>query len=75
MEEPKINKPKNLKELKAIYEKFGAFLTPENKQLLAALIAEMEKGPNNADKSKLENMAREMKARAREAEEHIKNGE
>ena len=47
---PKIKTPQNVKDLKAIYQQFGAFLTPENRQLLATLIAEMEKGPNELDK-------------------------
>ena len=68
---PKIKTPQNVKDLKAIYQQFGAFLTPENRQLLATLIAEMEKGPNDLDKEKLQNLAKQMKEKAQEAQSHI----
>lgn len=68
---PKIPTPKSLQELKTLFSQFGPFLTPENQQLMAALINEMEKGPENADYSALGKIANNMENSASRSKEHI----
>lgn len=56
-----INKPRNVGELRALYEQYGRFLTPDNRRLLESLITEMEKGPDKASQQKLHDIAGRMK--------------
>ncbi len=68
-----IPSPKSLAELKALYQQFGGYLTPENQQLLSALINEMEKGPANADYSSLGKIAAKMEESAQKSQENLNN--
>lgn len=56
-----INKPRNVGELRALYEQYGRFLTPDNRRLLEGLITEMEKGPDKANQQTLRDIAGRMK--------------
>ena len=56
-----INKPRNVGELRALYEQYGRFLTPDNRRLLENLITEMEKGPDKASQQTLRDIAGRMK--------------
>lgn len=70
-----IPSPRSLAELKALYQQFGAFLTPENQQLMAALIQEMEKGPDKADYSALGKIAGKMEQSAEKSQREINKGQ
>ncbi|MEG1501246.1 MAG: hypothetical protein RR396_04750 [Clostridiales bacterium] len=71
--QPVINKPNNLQELKNLYNQFLPFLTPQNKEILGALIHEMEKGMENANYQTLKNIAGQMEDQAKQAEEALQN--
>ncbi len=70
---PVINTPRSLQDLKALYQQFYSVLTPENQQLLGALIGEIEKGPDHMDSQNLQNLANRMQTKAQEAEDALKN--
>lgn len=56
-----ISTPKNINDIKKIYQQYGHFLSPENQQLLMDLIKEVEQGndPRNLQKiaSRVQNAA------------------
>jgi DNA-directed RNA polymerase subunit F len=48
---------KNVDELKAIFEQYKSFLSNENVAAINSLIKEMEKGQDNIDKDKVQDLA------------------
>ncbi|MCL2816850.1 MAG: hypothetical protein FWD39_00485 [Clostridiales bacterium] len=53
-------RPQNLGQIKALFEQFGHFLSPENYNMVAAVIREAEKGYGNMDVDLLQNAARQI---------------
>lgn len=73
--DPIINKPKNLADLKLLYQQFSPFLTDENKKMLLSLIEELEKDKKPSENENLKNIAINMQKQARNAEKILrKNG-
>lgn len=68
MIDPFINKPKNLEDLKKIYQQFSPFLTEENKKLLLSLIEEMEKNKNPRENEELKKIVKTMQSKTQQAE-------
>ena len=69
---PNINKPKNLQELKNLYQQFAPFLSEENKKLLLSLIEEMEKNANPEENENLKKIVKNMEKNAKQAEESLR---
>ncbi|MCL2677628.1 MAG: hypothetical protein FWE85_01070 [Clostridiales bacterium] len=53
-------RPQNLGQVKALFEQFGHFLSPENYNMVAAVIREAEKGEGHMDVGFLQEAAREI---------------
>jgi|GEM_PF-2824268 len=65
---PPISIPKNINDIKKIYQQYGHFLSPQNQQLLLELIREVEQGK---DPKSLQKIASKMQSAANEANDNV----
>jgi len=60
--------PKDVNDLKKLYKKYGAFLSPENRKTIVALIKELE---NGGDRDSLKKIANQMQKNIRDIESNL----
>jgi len=64
--------PQNNNDLKNLFNQFGSLLTPQNRQLLGALISELDKG-QGGNRQQLQNIANQLQRNAQAAQSQMQN--
>lgn len=72
MQPPRMQTPQNNNDLKKLYSQFGNLLTPQNRQLLGALITELDKG-QGGNRQQLQNIANQLQRNAQAAQNQMQN--